>query len=472
MKKIFLFLVANLLFFSLFAQQVPLTGHYYKNRYLYNPAQMATLEYGSVSAIYRNQWMGTDGAPQTITVAGAMPMHNDSIAWRKNLSIGGLLYQDRAAMLSTTGFRAMASRFFTLKNESRLSVGLGLGGIYNSRDMGTPIIGDQNDAFLAQLPSAFQFDMTFSVMLATKKGMQFGYAMHYGLQRGSSLGISNPLTGYLTHSMFTFSHKVNMGGASGLDEGFYFEPHLVYRFATTLPGQVEANMIFGKGAYEMKHLYRYWAGVGYTTSMGINGMLGINVTPQFGFSYTYTHPTGDAGRGSIGSHEIMITYNLKQEKAWRKRKGVVEEKPAVVEEVKPNETTADVTTAVVFGADTLRADKLIYTNIEFEKAAAGTDASAAVEFTEESYAILDKWAEFLILNKAVRIEIRAHVDGTSSDFAKRVTDNRAKVISDYLANKAVQTFRLNPVGYGATIPNASGGNNERIEFRILSITED
>lgn len=469
MKKIFLFLLANLLFFSLFAQQVPLTGHYYKTRYLYNPAQMATLEYGSVNAIYRNQWAGMDGAPQTITIAGAMPMHNDSIAWRKNLSVGGLIYQDKAAMLSTTGFRAMASRFFTLKNESRLSVGLGLGGIYNSRDMSTQIIGDQNDAFLAQLPSAFKFDMTFSAMLITKKGMQLGYAMHYGMQRGTSLGISNPLTGYLTHSMFTFSHKIQM---STLDDGFYFEPHLVYRFATTLPGQVEANIIFGKGAYEMKHLYRYWAGVGYTTSMGINGMAGINVSPQFGVSFAYTFPTGDAGRGTVGSIEVMLTYNLKQEKAWRKRKGVVEEKPAVVAEVKPNETKADVTTSVVFKADTLRANKLIYTNIEFEKAAAGTDASAAVEFTEEAYAILDEWAQFLILNKAVRLEIRAHVDGANSDFSKRMTDARAKTIYDYLVNKRVDTYRLEPTGYGATIPSAIGGANERIEFKILAITED
>ncbi len=130
------------------------------------------------------------------------------------------------------------------------------------------------------------------------------------------------------------------------------------------------------------------------------------------------------------------------------------------------------TCPIIFGSDTLMVDKLMYTNITFKKIALGTDPSAVIEFTEESYSILDLWAEFLILNRAIRIEIRAHADGENGELANRITNARAKAISDYLAEKAVQTFRLNPTGYGATIPNASGGNNERIEFRILAITEE
>ncbi len=172
------------------------------------------------------------------------------------------------------------------------------------------------------------------------------------------------------------------------------------------------------------------------------------------------------------------TVRLKQKSLRNLKRGQVEVIMGVyleekIDKVKPNETVGGIISETpVFGADTLTVDKLMYTNIAFEKISGGATPSVEIKFTEESYDILDRWAMFLILNKAVRIEIRAHVDGENGEFAIRLTNNRAKAISDYLAGKSVENYRLNSTGYGATLPSAIGGANERIEFKILAITEE
>ena len=114
-------------------------------------------------------------------------------------------------------------------------------------------------------------------------------------------------------------------------------------------------------------------------------------------------------------------------------------------------------------------DLIVVKSVQFEKWAEN-DKSKKIEFTSETYSRLDEIAKFLILNPLVRIEIRSHSE-TSGEFGKRLTDNQAKVIRDYLVAKNIQSFRLNATGYANTMPSEEW-RNDRIEIRILSISED
>ena len=50
---------------SLQAQQAPLMAHFNRNPFVYNPAYLGTIQYSRINAIYRQQWAGFEGAPNT-----------------------------------------------------------------------------------------------------------------------------------------------------------------------------------------------------------------------------------------------------------------------------------------------------------------------------------------------------------------------------------------------------------------------
>ena len=74
------------------------------------------------------------------------------------------------------------------------------------------------------------------------------------------------------------------------------------------------------------------------------------------------------------------------------------------------------------------------------------------------------------------IEIGGHTDGKGSEsYNKRLSENRAKAVVDYLVSKGVNASRLQYKGYGKSMPVAPNDTeegralNRRVEFKILSM---
>ena len=74
------------------------------------------------------------------------------------------------------------------------------------------------------------------------------------------------------------------------------------------------------------------------------------------------------------------------------------------------------------------------------------------------------------------IEIGGHTDGKGSDsYNKRLSENRAKAVVEYLVSKGVNINRLKYMGYGKSMPVAPNDTeegramNRRVEFKILSM---
>ncbi|HOZ30806.1 MAG TPA: OmpA family protein, partial [Bacteroidales bacterium] len=102
-------------------------------------------------------------------------------------------------------------------------------------------------------------------------------------------------------------------------------------------------------------------------------------------------------------------------------------------------------------------------------------ATASYEIDNKSLAVLDGFAEFLIDNPTVKIEIRGHTDNTGNVQSNMtLSSNRAKSVYDYLISKSISRDRLRYQGYGPNKPIASNkteegrAKNRRTEFYILS----
>lgn len=93
---------------------------------------------------------------------------------------------------------------------------------------------------------------------------------------------------------------------------------------------------------------------------------------------------------------------------------------------------------------------------------------------EDSYKELDKVVEFLIQNPTVIIEIGGHTDNVGGDeLNKKLSNDRAKAVYDYLRAKNIEAARISSKGYGKAKPvdtndtDEGRQNNRRVEFTIL-----
>ena len=74
MKKVLLTIFAMAIAVTTIAQQDPHYSHFMFNQTSYNPAYCGIDGVINGTVIYRNQWMGMDGGPNTMMLCGDMPI--------------------------------------------------------------------------------------------------------------------------------------------------------------------------------------------------------------------------------------------------------------------------------------------------------------------------------------------------------------------------------------------------------------
>ncbi len=89
--------------------------------------------------------------------------------------------------------------------------------------------------------------------------------------------------------------------------------------------------------------------------------------------------------------------------------------------------------------------------------------------------MLDEFADYLQLNKTIKISIYGHTDNVGlAEKNLELSNQRAKGVYEYLISKGVDNSRLNYKGFGSTKPlvsnntEAGRAKNRRTEFFIVS----
>ncbi len=89
----------------------------------------------------------------------------------------------------------------------------------------------------------------------------------------------------------------------------------------------------------------------------------------------------------------------------------------------------------------------------------------------QAYRVLDDVVPVLKRNPTLRVEIQGHTDNIGSEASNRkLSENRARAVMEYLVKKGVQAERLSAAGYGSSVPIASNDTpqgrtrNRRVEL--------
>lgn len=102
--------------------------------------------------------------------------------------------------------------------------------------------------------------------------------------------------------------------------------------------------------------------------------------------------------------------------------------------------------------------------------------TASYELLPESYTELGKVVEYMTKNPKMKIEIGGHTDNVGTkEYNKRLSENRAKAVYEYLVSQNIAKERLSYQGYDFTVPIATNdteegrAQNRRTEFKVVSV---
>lgn len=99
--------------------------------------------------------------------------------------------------------------------------------------------------------------------------------------------------------------------------------------------------------------------------------------------------------------------------------------------------------------DMLKDDQLVY--FDFDRSSIRTD----------SYAVLDKHADFLSKNPSQSIVVEGHCDSRGTpEYNIALGERRAKAVETYLQNAGVSAYQISVVSYGEEKPVVMGSSEE------------
>lgn len=99
----------------------------------------------------------------------------------------------------------------------------------------------------------------------------------------------------------------------------------------------------------------------------------------------------------------------------------------------------------------------------------------STKLTAESYPVLYHTVQILAQDPSMKVEIQGYTDNIGSEsYNKKLSEDRANVVKNYLVAKGIDASRLQAVGYGESNPVADNKTadgralNRRIEFKVLN----
>ena len=152
MRKFTLTLFLASMAFAMFAQYDMHHTHFMHNKLAINPGYTGDREVFAMTALYRNQWFGIEGAPKTFSLHAHSPFLNN-----RN-GVGLSLMNDKIGMMNTTYAGLSYAYRLKVSDDATLSIGI-QGRVEHSRiDWSNSCLlytsPSPRDATLSRMPSS------------------------------------------------------------------------------------------------------------------------------------------------------------------------------------------------------------------------------------------------------------------------------------------------------------------------------
>jgi type IX secretion system PorP/SprF family membrane protein len=299
-RAILSFLFISFVFFGLHAQQDAQYTQYMFNTMSVNPAYAGSRGQLSIAALYRSQWVGLDGAPETQTLNLHSPIRNSRVGYGisvVNDNIGDGTVQE-------TYFDAVVSYTLEVSSDAKLSFGLKAGGHLLNLDFNglnnfdnEPISGDN---------------------IENKFSPNFGLGFYYHTDRFYA-GLSAPNLLETDHFdndqrdansvQFLSTERINFYLITGyvfeLNPDLKFKPALLTKVVGGAPLQLDlsANFLINE---------KFSLGAAYRLDAAVSALAGFQISDQFMLGLAYDRETTELGGTQFndGSFEVFLRFEL------------------------------------------------------------------------------------------------------------------------------------------------------------------
>lgn len=276
------------------SQQDAQYTQYMYNTVSVNPAYAGSRGHLSIAALYRNQWLGLDGAPETQTLNLHTPMGY------RGVGLGISIVNDKIGPTSETYFDVDFSYTIQTSFDAKLSFGLKA-----SAHM-LDIRYSELDEFEIDPQLQSQQD------IQNKFSPNIGAGIYYHTERFYT-GLSVPRLLETTHfdesSISTATEQINLYFITGyvwdLNPFLKFKPTLLTKAVQGAPFQVDlsANFMFNE---------KFTGGIAYRWDAAFSGLVGFRISDEMFIGLAYDRETTDLGAATFndGSFEVILRYDF------------------------------------------------------------------------------------------------------------------------------------------------------------------
>jgi type IX secretion system PorP/SprF family membrane protein len=282
--------------FSAHAQYESMFTQYMFNEMYINPAYVGSHECIAANLLYRNQWVGIEGAPKTQTFSIHGPVSNGK------LGMGLSVINDNIGVSHQLAVNANVAYRIRFSQNSVLAFGM-QGGFVNDEEKYTSIhtITQGDNQFAADARAFFLPNA--------------GVGIYYSEQRFyAGLSIPRLFENKIvpTQNDFSVTNKSNIkywhyflttGYVFDLNDQLKFKPSCMIRAVQNAPVELDMDANFLLNNF-------LWIGGSYRTGDAISAMVGFQLTKQLRCGYSYDYTFTPLQKFNSGSHEITLGYNF------------------------------------------------------------------------------------------------------------------------------------------------------------------
>jgi len=285
--KILFTLLALWLSVGAFAQQDEIYTQFFSNALVINPAYAGSGEALCTKALYRNQWVGFEGAPKTLSVSVHSPI------FRGPSGIGFSVINDKIGIFQNMIFEG-AYAYRIEFPQGKLSFGLS-GRVKRvqidwedtnplvTNDAGIPYA--ENSSFLPNIGAGIYF---------------YNDNLYAGLSAPHL--IENSYAGTTSEEALIRRYYVGtVGGIYEFTDDFKLKPGLVLKYTQNAPFQADINLsaIF----YD-----KFLGGFAYRTNDSFSAMVQVYLNNKFTIGYSHDFNFTKLAAHHKGTHEIFLSY--------------------------------------------------------------------------------------------------------------------------------------------------------------------
>jgi type IX secretion system PorP/SprF family membrane protein len=287
--------------YSASAQQDPAYSMFMYNGLTVNPAMAGSAGPFSATALYRKQWIGVEGAPetQTLNVEGTLRSRKVPAPMGRKVGLGLSIVNDQIGVTKNLSVNGQYAYHMQMR-KGTLSMGLQAGFNNYKANYAAVVTSKQNtpDNSFAENSSSMIFN--------------FGAGLYYSAEKfyaGFSIPhiLNQKLDGTIvydgTHSR-QFRHYYLTGGYV-FDAGLKFKikPAVMLKVAEGAPLQLDVSTT-------VWYYSKVGLGVSYRTKDSCTGILQVQLSPNLRFGYAYDFLITSMSRYTTGNHELMLRYDL------------------------------------------------------------------------------------------------------------------------------------------------------------------